>query len=99
MLVGRVTGCVVSTVKDEGLRNIPLLTVAQVQERGPGEGRPLWRRTPPARPARGTLSISSTGRRPPRSSAGGSWRRTLSVVGFIDSYNRLLENEDKGERQ
>ena len=97
MLVGRVTGCVVSTVKDEGLWNIPLLPV-RIQERG-REGETLVAADATGQAGQGDLVYLIDGKEAAKIFRRGLVAADLSIVGFIDSYNRLLENEDKGEQQ
>ncbi len=97
MFVGRVTGCVVSTVKDEGLQNIPLLVV-QVQERG-REMETLVAADATGQAGQGDLVYLIDGKEAAKIFRRGLVAADASIVGFIDSYNRLLENENKGEQQ
>ena len=88
MFAGEVVGCVVSTVKAEGLRNVPLLVVRRADRRellvaadatgqaGPGDRVYLV----------GAREASRIFRRPLVPS-------DASIVGFIDSYNRSIQQE------
>ena len=91
MVTGEVVGCVVSTVKEEGLRNVPLLVV-QLIEKG--------QRT------KMIVAADSTGQAGQgdfvyvirAKEASRIFRRPLvpsdaSIVGFIDSYNLSIQNE------
>ena len=91
MYTGEVVGCVVSTVKAEGLRNVPLLVV-QLIEKG--------QRT------KMIVAADSTGQAGQgdfvyligSKEASRIFRRELvpsdaSIVGFIDSYNITIQNE------
>ena len=89
MFAGEVVGCVVSTVKAEGLRNVPLLVVRRADRQellvaadatgqaGPGDRVYLV----------GAREASRIFRRPLVPS-------DASIVGFIDSYNRSIQQDE-----
>ena len=89
MFAGEVVGCVVSTVKAEGLRNVPLLVVRRADRQellvaadatgqaGPGDRVYLV----------GAREASRIFRRP-------LVPADASIVGFIDSYNRSIQQDE-----
>ena len=88
MYAGEVVGCVVSTAKAEGLRNVPLLVVRRADRQellvaadatgqaGPGDRVYLV----------GAREASRIFRRP-------LVPADASIVGFIDSYNRSIQQD------
>ena len=88
MFAGEVVGCVVSTVKAEGLRNVPLLVVRRADRQ-----ELLVAADATGQAGRGDRVYLVGAREASR-----IFRRPLvpadaSVVGFIDSYNRSIQQD------
>ncbi len=91
MYAGEVVGCVVSTAKAEGLRNVPLLVVRRMEDGQPGEL--LVAADATGQAGRGDRVYLVGAREASR-----IFRRPLvpadaSIVGFIDSYNRSIQQD------
>ena len=88
MFAGEVVGCVVSTVKAEGLRNVPLLVVRRADRQ-----ELLVAADATGQAGRGDRVYLVGAREASR-----IFRRPLvpadaSIVGFIDSYNRSIQQD------
>ena len=89
MFAGEVVGCVVSTVKAEGLRNVPLLVVRRADRQ-----ELLVAADATGQAGRGDRVYLVGAREASR-----IFRRPLvpadaSIVGFIDSYNRSIQQDE-----
>ncbi|MCQ2418733.1 MAG: ethanolamine utilization protein EutN [Clostridia bacterium] len=92
MTTGIVVGCVVATVKDPGLDNIPLLVVQQI-EKGQ-RGKMIISADATRQAGRGDYVYLIGSKE-----AGRMFRQKLTpadsaIVGFIDSYNVELKMEE-----
>ena len=88
MYAGEVVGCVVSTAKAEGLRNVPLLVVRRADRQ-----ELLVAADATGQAGRGDRVYLVGAREASR-----IFRRPLipsdaSIVGFIDSYNRSIQQD------
>ena len=89
MYAGEVVGCVVSTAKAEGLRNVPLLVVRRADRQ-----ELLVAADATGQAGRGDRVYLVGAREASR-----IFRRPLvpadaSIVGFIDSYNRSIQQDE-----
>ena len=92
MYTGEVVGCVVATVKEEGLENIPLLIVQKIEK---GKKTAMLVAADATRQAgRGDFVYLIGSKEAGRMFRGRRVPADAAIVGFIDSYNIELKSED-----